>query len=112
MYQITKVILSQPHIQGYLFISCISSQQLDNTARGIVAALKDLFPATGGKPNIPMLFAFRGAYDAEAIQVFRDQRIAESPWVRLLGRTVDERDAALAFRDLHQRWQETAGSAP
>lgn len=109
MYRITKVILSQPHIQGYLFISCISSQQLDNTARGIVAALKELFPATGGKPNIPMLFAFRGAYDEEAIQVFRDHGIAASPWVKLLGRDVDEREAALAFRHLHRRWQESTG---
>jgi succinyl-CoA synthetase beta subunit len=104
MYRITKVILSQPHIQGYLFLSCISSQQLDNTARGIVAALKELFPATSGQPNIPMLFAFRGAYDEEAIQVFRDHGIAESRWVKLLGRDVDERGAALAFHDLHQRW--------
>ncbi len=112
MYRITKVILSQPHIQGYLFLSCISSQQLDNTARGIVAALKDLFPASGGRPNIPMLFIFRGAYDEEAIQVFRDHGIAESPWVKLLGRDVDERGAALAFYDLHRRWQNRTGGVP
>ena len=109
MYRITKVILSQPHVQGYLFLSCISSQQLDNTARGIVAALKELFPATGGKPNIPMLFAFRGAFDQEAIQVFHHHGIAESPWVTLLGRDVDEREAALAFRVLHQRWRGETG---
>jgi succinyl-CoA synthetase beta subunit len=112
MYRITKVILSQPDIQGYLFLSCISSQQLDNTARGIVAALKELFPATGGKPNIPMLLAFRGAFDQEAIQVFRDHGIVESPWVKLLGRDVDERDAALAFRDLHQCWRHATGGSP
>lgn len=109
MYRITKVILSQPHIQGYLFVSCISSQQLDNTARGIVAALKELFPASAGKPNIPMCFAFRGAFDQEAIQVFRDHGIAESPWVMLLGRDMDEREAALAFRDLHRRWHDATG---
>lgn len=109
MYRITKVILSQPLIQGYLFLSCISSQQLDNTARGIVAALKELFPATGGKPNIPMLFAFRGAYEQEALQLFRDHGIADSPRVTLLGRDVDEREAALAFHDLHQRWRKTTG---
>ncbi len=111
MYRITKVILSQPHIQGYIFLSCISSQQLDNTARGIVAALKELFPASGGKPNIPMLFAFRGAYDEEAIQVFREHGISESPWVLLLGRDVDEREAALALRDLYQRWRESVGDS-
>ncbi len=109
MYRITKLILSQPHIQGYLFVSCISSQQLDNTARGIVAALKELFPATGGKPTIPMLFAFRGAFDQEAIQVFQDHGIAASPWVKLLARDVNEREAALAFRDLHRRWRHTTG---
>jgi len=112
MYRITKVILAQPQIQGYLFISCISSQQLDNTARGIVAALKELFPATGGQPNIPMLFAFRGAYDEEAVQVFRDHGIASSPWVELLGRDVDERDAARAFHKLHRRWRDATGSVP
>ncbi len=112
MYRITKVILSQPHIQGYLFLSCIRSQQLDNTARGIVAALKELYPATGGKPNIPMLFAFRGAYEQEALQLFRDHGIADSPWVTLLGRDVDEREAALAFRALHQRWRDTNGRFP
>ncbi|MBI4574540.1 MAG: acetate--CoA ligase family protein [candidate division NC10 bacterium] len=112
MYRITKVILAQPQIQGYLFISCISSQQLDNTARGIVAALKEVFPATGGQPNIPMLFAFRGAYDEEAVQVFRDHGIAASPWVELLGREVDERDAALAFHKLHRRWRDATGSVP
>jgi len=107
LYRITKVILSQPQIQGYVFLSCISSQQLDNTARGIVAALKELYPATGGKPNIPMLFAFRGAYEQEALQLFRDHGIADSPWVALLGRDIDEREAALVFGDLHQRWRET-----
>lgn len=112
MYRITKVILSQAPIQGYVFFSCISSQQLDNTARGIVAAMKELFPATAGRPNIPMLFAFRGAYDEEAIQVFRDHGIAASPWVTLLGRDVDERGAARAFRDLHRRWREATGGAP
>lgn len=106
MYRITKVILSQPHIRGYMFISCISSQQLDMTARGIVDALKELYPDSGGKPDIPMLFCFRGAWDAEAIQIFRDQGITDSPWVTLLGRDVSEREAALAFDRLHLRWRE------
>lgn len=112
LYRIAKVILSQPHIQGYLFLSCMSSQQLDNTARGIVAALKELYLATGGKPNIPMLFVFRGAYEQEALQLFRDHGIADSPWVTLLGREVDEREAALAFRALHQRWRDATGGVP
>ena len=36
LYRITRVILAQPDIEGYVFVSCLSSQQLDNTARGIV----------------------------------------------------------------------------
>jgi hypothetical protein len=91
------------------FLSCISSQQLDNTARGIVAALKELHPAPRDKPNIPTLFTFGGAFDAEAIQVFHDHGIAESLWVKFLGRDVDERGAALAFRDLHQHWRNATG---
>jgi hypothetical protein len=58
-----------------------------------------------------MLFAFRGTYDEEAVQVFRDHGVAASPWVELLGRDVDERDAALAFHELHRRWRASAGSA-
>ncbi len=60
LYRATKIIPSQPGIEGYLFVSCVSSQQLDNTARGIIKALKELYPETGGKPNIPMVFTFRG----------------------------------------------------
>jgi len=56
-----------------------------------------------------MLFAFRGAYDEEAVQIFRDHGIAASPWVELLGREVDERDAALAFHALHRRWRASVG---
>ncbi len=106
MYRATKVILSQPKIRGYIFLSCISSQQLDNTARGIIAALRDLYPATGGQPNIPMLFVFRGAWDAEALQLFHEHGIARFPHVRLLGRDVTEAEAAAAFHQLYTSWVE------
>ena len=45
LYRITKVILSQPQIEGYVFVSCVSSQQLDNTARGIINQI----PSRGSK---------------------------------------------------------------
>ena len=109
LYRVTKIILSQPHIQGYLFVSCISSQQLDHTARGIIAALKELYPETDGKPNIPMVFAFRGSWDDVAIDLFRQHGISDSPWVRMLGRDTIEKDAALAFDEAYKVWKETTG---
>lgn len=105
MYRITKIILSQPGIEGYLFVSCMSSQQLDNTARGIIAALKELYPKTNGKPNIPMLLAFRGAWDEVAIKLFADHGISDSPNVRLLGRNSTELEAAQLFDALYKSWK-------
>jgi len=104
LYRVTKVILSQPHIEGFIFVSCVSSQQLDNTARGMIKTLLELYPETRGRPNIPMVFAFRGAYDQKALELFRDHGISESPWVKVLGRDVTEKEAAEAFHQLHQRW--------
>jgi succinyl-CoA synthetase beta subunit len=110
MYRITKVIFSQPGIEGYVFASCVSSQQLDNTARGIIKALKELYPSTGGQPNIPTILAFRGAWDNEAIQMLRDHGIAGGKWVRVLGRNEDERDVAHVFHALHQSWNAERGT--
>jgi len=109
LYRVTKIILSQPHIQGYLFVSCISSQQLDHTARGIIAAIKELYPETNGKPNIPMVFAFRGSWDDVAIDLFHQHGITDCPWVRILGRDSIEKDAALAFDEAYKVWKETTG---
>jgi succinyl-CoA synthetase beta subunit len=104
LYRVTKVILSQPYIEGFIFISCISSQQLDNTARGIIKALLELYPKAEGKPNIPMVFAFRGAYEEKALELFKRHRISESPWVKVVDRSVTEKEAAALFHQLHQRW--------
>ncbi|MDN5347692.1 MAG: succinyl-CoA synthetase beta subunit [Clostridia bacterium] len=105
LYRVTKIIFSQPEIQGYVFVSCVSSQQLDNTARGIIKALKELYPATGGKPNIPVVLAFRGAWDDVAQRLFEDHGIAQSPLVKILGREATEKDAAEAFDRLYRAWQ-------
>jgi succinyl-CoA synthetase beta subunit len=110
LYRITKVIFSQPGIQGYVFMSCVSSQQLDNTARGIIKALKELYPETGGQPNIPTVLSFRGAWDEDALQLVSDHGISEGQWVRVLGRNSNEREVAMAFRDLYQEWQGSRGS--
>jgi succinyl-CoA synthetase beta subunit len=103
MYRITRVILSQPDIEGYVFVTPLSSQQLDNTARGIVKAFKELYP--DGQPNIPCVLCFRGAWDETALAMFEQHGIAQSPLVRLLGRDTTERDVAIAFRDLYQQWR-------
>ena len=105
LYRITKVILSQPDLEGYVFVSCLSSQQLDNTARGIVKAFLELYPDR--KPNIPCVFCFRGAWDETAIAMFDQHGLTQSPLVQVLGRDASERDVALAFRDLHARWRDS-----
>lgn len=104
MYRITKIILSQPAIEGYIFVSCMSSQQLDNTARGIIKALKELFANTGGKPPIPMVFCFRGAWDDDAIELFADHGISQSPYVELLGRDSTEREVVEVFDATYKKW--------
>ena len=109
LYRITKVILAQPDIEGYVFVSCLSSQQLDNTARGIVKAFLELYPDRN--PNIPCVFCYRGAWDETAIEMFHTHGLTKSPLVRLLGRDASERDVALAFRDLHARWTAERGGA-
>jgi len=101
LYRVTKLIFSQPHIKGYLMVSCVSSQQLDNTARGIVKALLELYPETEGKPNVPCVFAFRGALDKEARRVFEEFGITDSPHVLFLERDWTEKDAVEAFHKLY-----------
>lgn len=109
LYRVTKLIFSQPGIEGYVFVSCISSQQLDNTARGIIKALKELYPETGGQPNIPTVLCFRGAWDEDALHLLDEHGISGGRWVRVLGREATERDAANAFCVLHQAWRSERG---
>ena len=105
IYKLTKVILSQPHIEGFVFISPHSSQQLLLYARGMIKALKELYPETGGKPNIPMVFCFRGGWDKEAVELFKKHGIADSPLVKVLWR-VTEAEAAEEFDKLYRRWKQ------
>jgi succinyl-CoA synthetase beta subunit len=109
LYRITRVIFSQPGIEGYVFASCVSSQQLDNTARGIIKALKDLYPETGGQPNIPTVLAFRGAWDDDAIRLLADHGISAGRWVRVLGRDATEQEVAQAFQILYEEWKSEQG---
>ena len=107
IYKLTKVILSQPHIRGFVFVSPHSSQQLLLYARGMVKALKELYPETGGKPNIPMVFCFRGGWDREAVELFKKHGIAESPLVEVLWRAT-EAETAEAFHKLYRKWKQNA----
>jgi len=111
LYRITRVIFSQPGIAGYVFVSCVSSQQLDNTARGIIKAFKELFPQTGGQPDIPTVLAFRGAWDEEAIRLLADHGISAGRWVRVLGREATEQEVAETFQALHSAWVAERGEA-
>lgn len=106
LYRITRVILSQPGIEGYVFVSCLSSQQLDNTARGIVKAFKEIYRESGFHPHIPCVFSFRGAWDETAIAIFEEHGLTSSPWVRILGRDSTEIEVAKTFRDLYAQWKE------
>jgi succinyl-CoA synthetase beta subunit len=109
LYAAVKIILSQPEIRGYLFVTGMAAQLLDNTARGIIKALKELYPETGGKPNIPCVFGFRGRSDDVAIQLFKDHGISDSPWVKVLRRDFSEKTAAEKFDRLYKKWEKEVG---
>jgi succinyl-CoA synthetase beta subunit len=109
LYRITKIILAQPMIEGYVFASCLSSQQLDNTARGIVKAFREIFPRGA---TIPCVFSFRGAWDETALAMFDEHGITKSRLVRLLGRDSTEQDVAVALSELHREWRADAGRPP
>lgn len=109
LYRITKVIFSQPGIRGYIFASCVSSQQLDNTARGIIKGLKELYPETHGQPNIPTVLAFRGAWDEDALRLLDEHGVSAGEWIQVLGREATEKDVAMAFHNLLHRWEAAHG---
>ncbi|HUS70004.1 MAG TPA: ATP-grasp domain-containing protein [Anaerolineae bacterium] len=108
-YRITKVIMSQPQIEGYLFVSCVSSQQLDNAARGLIKAFKELYPASGGQPNIPCIVQFRGGWDDVAMYLFREHGISQGRWIEVLGRDTTEKEAAEIFDALYKEWKKETG---
>jgi len=100
IYRVTKIILSQDEIGGYFFITCLSSQQLDHTARGIIKAFKEIYWKTHGVPTIPTLFLFRGAWDEEAHRLFQEHGILKGSQTVLLGRESTEQGAAKKFAEL------------
>jgi succinyl-CoA synthetase beta subunit len=109
MYAATKIVFSQPEVRGYLMVTGMAAQQLDNTARGIIKALKELYPKTGGKPNIPSVLCFRGRSDEVAVQLFKDHGISDSPYFKVLGRFNTEKSAAEEFDRLYKKWEKETG---
>lgn len=109
MYAATKIVFSQPEIKGYLMVTGMAAQQLDNTARGIIKALKELYPKTGGRPNIPCLLCFRGRSDEVAVNLFKEHGISGSPFFKVLGRNNTEKSAADEFDRLYRKWKEETG---
>lgn len=102
LYRATRIILAQPGLGGYFFISCVSSQQLHHTARGILKAFQETFPATGGEPPYPAVLVFRGAWDEEALELLREHGWGDRPHVAILGRETTEREAAARFAALYE----------
>jgi succinyl-CoA synthetase beta subunit len=102
LYRAIRLIFSQKDIKGFVFASCVSSQQLDNTARGVIKALKDIYPETGGKPGIPCVFMFRGAWDKDAMLLFKEHGISDSENVIMLGRDSNEYNVACEFDKLYK----------
>ena len=106
LYRVTRVILAQPGIEGYVFACCLSSQQLDVTARGLIKAFKEIYGRNGAvEPNIPCVFSFRGAWDETALQLFERHGLTAGKWVRVLGRDTTERTLAETFAALHRQWR-------
>ncbi|MBT6229855.1 MAG: hypothetical protein HOI47_24700 [Candidatus Scalindua sp.] len=110
LYRAIRLIFSQKDIKGFVFASCVSSQQLDNTARGIIKALKDIYPATGGRPDIPCVFMFRGAWDRDAMVLFEEHGISDSENVIMLGRDSNEYDVACEFDKLYKNRRSMPGN--
>ena len=110
LYRAIKLIFSQKDIKGFVFASCVSSQQLDNTARGIIKALKDIYPETGGRPDIPCVFMFRGAWDRDAMVLFEEHGISDSENVIMLGRDSNEYDVACEFDKLYKNRRSMPGN--
>lgn len=104
LYRATRIILAQKDLRGYFFISCMSSQQLHHTARGILKAFKEAFPRTDGVPPYPALFVFRGAWDTEALELLREHGLGAAEHVVLLGRETSEREAALRFDRVYREF--------
>jgi succinyl-CoA synthetase beta subunit len=100
IYRASKIILSQPNIEGYFFISCIASQPLDITARGLVKALIEI------RPKFPVLVRIAGNREKEAHEILR-LSAGLLRRVEIYGREVDEDFCARRMKELVQEFRGT-----
>jgi len=84
----TRLIASQPHIRGYFFSSCIANQPLSVTAAGLI----DGFDAAGWRG--PTLVRIAGNQDEQAQEMIRAWALEAGVEATVVGREVDEWEAA------------------
>jgi len=89
-----ELIAGQPHISGFFFSSCIANQPLSVTAAGLVEG----FRAAGWRG--PTVVRIAGNEEDEARAIVEEWGAAEGVPATVLGREVDEWDAARALADL------------
>lgn len=94
VYRAAKVVLSQPNIDGYCFITCMANQPLDITARGIVKAVREI------EPKYPLLIRNAGNKEEEAHKIIRDLTSDLPCKIELYGREVDEVFCAKRMKEL------------
>lgn len=94
IYRASKIILSQPNIEGYFFISCIASQPLNVTARGLAKALIEI------RPNFPVLLRIAGNREKDAHEILRRFVGRLLRRVEIYGREVDEDFCAKRMKEL------------
>ncbi|MDR7475857.1 MAG: ATP-grasp domain-containing protein [Armatimonadota bacterium] len=110
IYRATRLVLRQGAFDGFLFVSCVSSQDLLETARGMLRAFQEAYEASGGIPPFPAVFCFRGWRDQEATALLEAAGFRRAAHVRLLGREATERQAVWALDEL-MRARAERGSA-
>lgn len=104
---ITRIVLRQDAIEGYLFFTCLATQELTTTADGLIRAFGAV--AEGGPLPFPVLLVFRGNLDDEALRMVAEAGAPfDAPHVGVGGRDMTERQAAQRFAELHAAWKARA----
>lgn len=99
VYRAARLVLRQTGFAGFLFVTCVSSQDLVETAKGVLKALQETYPGSGGVPEVPTVLCFRGWKDTEALELL-DRAGLRGRGVRLLGRETTEREAVAVLDQL------------
>jgi succinyl-CoA synthetase beta subunit len=100
VYRATRLVLRQGGFAGFLFVSCVSSQDLAETAQGILEAFREVYGLSEGVPDVPAVFCFRGWKDRAAEELFARTALGRAGHVRVMGRQTSERQAVQALDEL------------